>query len=122
MTAADVFQNAAVRILLQYKRSLTLTQNKTAQVYDPGSGDSTEPATVSFDFIGAIVKYSDRLVNGTTILAMDRQCYIAGKGLKFEPQIGDIVTTKTGDIYRVLNRYLHEVSDQNILWQLQLRR
>ncbi len=46
--------------------------------------------------------YDQRYVDGTTILANDRQVYISSVGLAIVPQVGDIVTAGGVD-YHIVN-------------------
>ncbi len=48
------------------------------------------------------VTYDQRYIDGTTILANDRQMYISSLGLAIVPQVGDIVSAGGVD-YHVVN-------------------
>lgn len=120
MSVATQFQNGAAQILRTFARSLIYT-SFTQQTYYPATGVATAPTQTSVAISGGLCTYHERLINGTTILASDRRCLIAGNSITFEPKIGDTVLAGT-DLYRVVERFLCEIGNSKVLWDLQLRR
>lgn len=120
MSMADDFNEVIGDLLTEFPRALTFT-SVTQGAYDATTGVAANPTTVDYKVTGTIIKYSERLVNGTTILAADRRCYIASRYLTVDPKIGDTILAGS-DLYRVVERYLREISATNIVWELQIRR
>ncbi len=72
------------------------------RVSPPDPIEGGEGSTVSNPAKLVPMTYDQRYVDGTTILANDRQIYISSVGLAIVPRVGDIISA--GDVdYRVVN-------------------
>ncbi|MGA0608832.1 hypothetical protein [Caldimonas sp. KR1-144] len=90
MTAFNYAATAqtAQRLLQRFGAQTTLTRPGTP-TYDPETGETTATPVVD-SCTAAVFPYGDKYVDGTQILATDRQAYIAAVGLT-EPKPGDVL-------------------------------
>lgn len=121
MSVAGDFAKMATDLVGYFKRT-----NMTYRVITPGAINETTGIVsaqtfTDYSFVGALVKYTDNLVDGTTIRAGDRCCYIPLSGLQFDPKVGDRVLTPEAD-YNVIDTAQSEIDDTGIVQRLQLRR
>ena len=72
------------------------------RVTPPDPIEGGEGSTIAYTAKLVPMTYEQRYVNGTTILANDRQVYISSVGLTIVPQVGDIVSAGGVD-YHVVN-------------------
>jgi hypothetical protein len=90
-------QATAQRLIAKYGQSGTVKRIAPPDPVLGGDGTVTPyPATL------VPMTYDQRYVDGSTILANDRQIYISSVGLAIVPQVGDIVTAGGVD-YHVVN-------------------
>lgn len=90
MTAFDyaAMARTAQRLLQRFGARTTLTRPGTP-TYDPETGETTATPVVE-NCTAAVFPYGDKFVDGTLILATDRQAFIAAVGLA-EPKPGDVL-------------------------------
>ena len=84
-------QATAQRLISKYGQSGSVTRVSPPDPINGGDGSETTYAAKLVP-----MTYEQRYVDGTTILANDRQIYISSVGLAVVPQVGDVVTA--GDV------------------------
>ena len=90
-------QATAQRLITKYGQSGTVKRGMPPDPILGGDGTVTPyPANL------VPMTYDQRYIDGTTILANDRQIYISSVGLAIVPQVGDIVSAGGID-YHVVN-------------------
>lgn len=89
-------QATAQRIITKYGQIGSIARVSRPDPVEGGDGaENTYAAKL------VPMTYEQRYVDGSTILANDRQIYISSVGLAIEPQVGDIVTAG-GDRFHVM--------------------
>ena len=78
--------STADRLLKRFGTTTQLTREEVG-AYDPATG-AAPVTTTEQDVTAAVFDYPQRYVDGTKILAGDRQCFLSAVGI-FEPKQGD---------------------------------
>jgi len=104
MTFYERIQATANRLLKGKGQSLTLT-HVIPGTYDPSTGQITNTTSTQTGF-GAVMDWSANQIDGTLILATDRQLLLsplnsAGAALT-APVLGDTVTDAAGVVYTLV--------------------
>ncbi|RKD68976.1 hypothetical protein [Rhizobium sp. WW_1] len=90
-------QATAKRLIEKYGQTGAIKRISPPDPIEGGEG-----STISYPAKLVPMSYDQRYVDGTTILANDRQVYVSSVGLAVVPQVGDIVSAGGVD-YRVIN-------------------
>lgn len=121
MGIADELASGVVEVLAEIGKSITLRKINPG-TYDPATGGTTGASTADTTCRAVALNYSDKLVNGTTIIAGDRQCYISAASLgAVVPAVGDLVILADGT-FIVLDPGRVELQDTSVVWKCQIRR
>lgn len=119
MSLASDLSSQVLTILTQFGRSVTL-RHIVAGTYDPTTGTTTGDTSTDYVLTGALVGYKDYEVNGTSVLAGDRRCFLAAKNMTVVPNVGDTVIVGTAT-YSVINFQTQELSGTVLAYALQVR-
>ncbi len=120
MGIANELAEGVVEVLNELGKSITLRKINPG-AYDPATGTAT-PTTVDTVCRGVAINYSDILVNGTSIIAGDRQCYISAVSLgAVKPTVGDYIILADGT-FVILDPGRVELQDTSVVWKCQIRR
>lgn len=90
-------QATAQRLITKYGQTGTIKRVTPPDPIEGGEGSENAYTAKVFP-----ATYDQRYVDGTMILANDRQVYISSVGLAIVPQVGDIMTAGGVD-YHVVN-------------------
>jgi hypothetical protein len=118
MSFYDKAAATTARVLLRFGASATLTRN-AAGVYDPATGTAT-PTVTTQTVQAAVFDYDQEYVNGTSILAGDKQVFMSAVGLTFKPQTGDVLLWQAVN-YNVLKSKPLAPAGIDVLFELQVR-
>lgn len=87
--------------------------------YDPATGGPGAGTTTTQTVTAAVFDYAQRYIDGTRILAGDRQCYLSAVGI-FEPLQGDRFTWDSKSMVVVAAKNLAPAG-LAVLYELQVR-
>lgn len=91
----------ATRLLGRFGAAGAVRRSSTTggNAWDPSSGTTT---TTDYPATMVNTAVSGRMVNGTTVLATDRQILVAAEGLAIVPQNTDTIVTPDGQTLKVV--------------------
>lgn len=102
-------------------RSPLTVERVVPGAYDPSTGATGAPTTITQTGVGRLGSYSDYATDGTIIKQNDRRVTFVGDDPTFEPQINDRLLNGV-DVYTIMNLKPREVGGQWVCWTMQVRR
>lgn len=88
-------------------------------VYDPNTGNTTKPSTISSDVPMVFTSFSFMEIDNLAVLASDRKAIIATLDLDQTPTLNDTITRPDGKIWNVIGI---KIDPAGAAWVLQIRR
>jgi hypothetical protein len=116
----DYSEMAAVadELLTEFGATATMTRN-TAGTYDTSDGTTAAPTTTVQTVTAAVFDYEQKYLDGTLILAGDKQAFLSPAGIT-APLQGDVLTWQGTD-YTVIAVKPLSPAGVPLLFELQVR-
>ncbi len=115
----DTLAETAVRLITEKGRAVSLLYKENGS-YSPSSDVMAGSSIETVETVAAITEYQDKLVDGTLILAGDKQALLFAKDL-VKPRMSDILTDG-GVEWNIVRVGEIGPGDTPIIYKLQLRR
>ena len=117
MTFYDRMAETATRLLTEYGQAITLTRTTGGSV-DPVTGAVTAGATTYYTPMGVLRPFPDRLIDGTRILASDREVVMDST---VAPLTTDLLTIG-GQAWTIINVVTVSPAGTDLVYRVQVRR